>query len=234
MKVLIVEDDLEIQNLIEYFFLKEGYETDKSMDGMEALKKIQNTKYSLIILDLMLPSIDGKIITKLVKDMPEIYGTPKIIMVTAKTEIEDVLDGLELGADDYLKKPFDPRELVMRGKKLLNLPLLDSSENKKDEKKYSFMNLTIDEQKFLVKKDGKEIEFSKKEFDLLLMLVINKGIVINREKILDEVWSTNYSIGDRTVDVYIGKIREKLEELGKYIKTVKGVGYKLEEKKELP
>lgn len=232
MKVLIVEDDLEIQALIEYFFVKEGYETDKASDGMEALKKIQNGKYSLLVLDLMLPSIDGKTITKLVKDMPEIYGTPKIIMVTAKTEIEDVLDGLELGADDYLKKPFDPRELVVRGKKLLNLPL-HSLDEKKNEKIYSFMNLTIDEDKFLVKIDEREIELSKKEFDLLLMLVINKGIVINREKILDEVWSTNYSTGDRTVDVYIGKIREKLDELGQCIKTVKGVGYKLEEKKEL-
>lgn len=232
MKVLIVEDDLEIQALIEYFFVKEGYETDKASDGMEALKKIQNGKYSLLVLDLMLPSIDGKTITKLVKDMPEIYGTPKIIMVTAKTEIEDVLDGLELGADDYLKKPFDPRELVVRGKKLLNLPL-HSLDEKKNEKIYSFMNLTIDEDKFLVKIDEREVELSKKEFDLLLMLVINKGIVINREKILDEVWSTNYSTGDRTVDVYIGKIREKLDELGQCIKTVKGVGYKLEEKKEL-
>lgn len=234
MKVLIVEDDLEIQSLIEYFFIKEGYETDKSSDGMEALKKIQNKRYSLIVLDLMLPSIDGKTITKLVKDMPEIYGTPKIIMVTAKTEIEDVLDGLDLGADDYLKKPFDPRELVARGKKLLNAPVENLAESKKNKKIHNFMNLTIDEGKFSVKIDEKEVEFSKKEFDLLLMLVINKGIVISREKILDEVWSTNYSTGDRTVDVYIGKVREKLEELGQCIKTVKGVGYKLEEKRELP
>ena len=234
MKILIVEDDKEIQNLIGYFFWEEGFEVSFSCDGMEGLKKIKNENFDLLVLDLMLPNLDGEAITKLVRDMPEIYGTPKIIMVTAKTEIEDVLTGLKVGADDYLKKPFDPRELVARGKKLIenNINEEVKGKNKIKNRKYTFHNLVIDEDIFSVRIDGEEVEFSKKEFYLLLMLVINVGIVISREKILDMVWDSNYSVGDRTVDVYIGKIREKMGELGNYIKTIKGVGYKLNAKRE--
>ena len=234
MKILIVEDDKEIQNLIGYFFSEEGFEVSFSCDGMEGLKKIKNENFDLLVLDLMLPNLDGEAITKLVRDMPEIYETPKIIMVTAKTEIEDVLTGLKVGADDYLKKPFDPRELVARGKKLIenNINEEVKGKNKMKNRKYIFHNLVIDEDIFSVRIDDEEVEFSKKEFYLLLMLVINVGIVISREKILDMVWESNYSVGDRTVDVYIGKIREKMGELGNCIKTIKGVGYKLNAKRE--
>ena len=234
MKILVVEDDKEIQSLIGYFFSEEGFEVSLACDGMEGLKKIKNENFDLLVLDRMLPNLDGEAITKLVRDMPEIYGTPKIIMVTAKTEIEDVLTGLKVGADDYLKKPFDPRELVARGKKLIEKNMREEAKGKikvKNKKKI-FHNLVIDEDIFSVKIDGEEVEFSKKEFYLLLMLVINVGIVITREKILDTVWETNYSIGDRTVDVYIGKIREKIGELGSCIRTIKGVGYKLDAKRE--
>ncbi|MGL4980473.1 MAG: response regulator transcription factor [Fusobacteriaceae bacterium] len=232
MKILIVEDDIEIQTLINYFFIKEGLKTETANDGVEALKKIRNSKFDLLVLDLMLPSLDGKNITKMVREMPEIYGTPKIIMVTAKTEIEDLLDGLEIGADDYIKKPFDPRELIIRSKKLLiNTDNNTLIKNNKNNKIHSFKNLHIDEDRFLVTIDNIEITLSKKEFNLLVMLVINKGLVVSREKILDSVWETSYSIGDRSVDVYIGKLREKLGELGNSIKTIKGVGYKLEEKR---
>ncbi|MGL5963357.1 MAG: response regulator transcription factor [Fusobacteriaceae bacterium] len=232
MKILIVEDDIEIQTLINYFFTKEGLKTETANDGVEALKKIRNSKFDLLVLDLMLPSLDGKNITKMVREMPEIYGTPKIIMVTAKTEIEDLLDGLEIGADDYIKKPFDPRELIIRSKKLLiNTDNNTLIKNNKNNKIHSFKNLHIDEDRFLVTIDNIEITLSKKEFNLLVMLVINRGLVVSREKILDSVWETSYSIGDRSVDVYIGKLREKLGELGDSIKTIKGVGYKLEEKR---
>lgn len=232
MKILIVEDDIEIQTLISYFLNKEGFIVEVSSDGIDALKKIRVSKFDLLVLDLMLPSLDGKNITKMVKEMPDIYGNPKILMVTAKTEIEDLLEGLEIGADDYLKKPFDPRELVLRAKKLLSSTKEESgNKNTTNGKTYSFMNLNIDEEKFLVTIDKNEITLSKKEFDLLLMLVINRGIVVSREKILDSVWETSYSVGDRTVDVYIGKLREKLGELGECIKTIKGVGYKLEERR---
>lgn len=135
-KVLIVEDDLEIQELIKYFFEKENYKVDKTDDGLKALKILKKEKSDVIILDLMLPGIDGKNFAKIVRSLPEEYGNPKIIMVTAKTEIEDVLEGLEIGADDYLKKPFDPRELVLRVKKLLK-------EDKQEKKKREYISFLI-------------------------------------------------------------------------------------------
>ena len=140
--------------------------------------------------------------------------------------IVDVLDGLEIVADDYMKKPFDPRELVLRIKKFLK--------NKNREvkvEKYKFKNIEIDESRHTVTFNGEEVEFSKKEYDLLLLLVQNKDLVITRDKILDRVWNSNYYTVDRTVDVYISKLRDKIPELAECIKTVKGVGYKLEEKR---
>lgn len=224
MKVLIVEDDLEIQTLIKYYFMKEGYDVDVASDGLEGLKLLKREKHQLIILDLMLPNLDGINFTKIVREMEEDYGIPFIIMLTAKTEVEDVLQGLEIGADDYIKKPFDPRELLLRGKKLLN-------KNSKIQRKINkFLDIEIDEDKHIVKNKGEIVELSKKEYDLLLLLLKNIGLVVSREKILDRVWKSNYYTGDRTVDVYISKLREKLPVLVDCIKTVKGVGYRLEEK----
>jgi len=224
MKVLIVEDDVEIQQLVSYFFKKEGYEVEVAGDGLEGLRVLKSFKPELVILDVMLPSLDGKNFTKIVRDLPEEYGTPIIIMLTAKTEIEDVLEGLEIGANDYMKKPFDPRELLLRAKKLM-------SGETRGSKKYAFEGVTIDDDRHQVTEDGVEIELSKKEYDLLHLLFKNKGIVLTREKILDKVWNTSYYAGDRSVDIYISKLREKLKSISKNIRTVKGVGYKLEERK---
>lgn len=179
----------------------------------------------------MIPSLDGSNVAKIIKNLPEEYGYPKIIMVTAKTEIEDVLSGLEIGADDYLKKPFDPRELVLRVKKILGNKINIEEEKKENEEKYKLGDIEVNNTRHAIYFEDKEVEFSKKEYDLLLLLIKNKNLVVTRERILDEVWNSNYYTGDRTVDVYISKIREKIPELSTYIKTVKGVGYKLEEKK---
>lgn len=225
MKVLIVEDDKEIQELIIYFLEKEGFSVDGVSDGLEGLRLLKEKKHNVVVLDLMLPNLDGKNFTKIVKGISVEYGTPKIIMLTAKTEIEDVIEGLEIGADDYMKKPFDPRELVLRVKKFFK------EEEKIEVNRYKFGDLEIEDDKHIVKYNGKEIEFSKKEYDLLLLLVQNKNLVITREKILDLVWKSNYYTGDRTVDVYISKLRDKLPGLSENIKTIKGVGYKLEEKR---
>lgn len=224
MKVLIVEDDIDIRELISFFMEKEGYEVLEAGDGMTGLKLAKTYHPHIIILDLMLPHLDGKSMAQMIKKSEEKYGNPKIIMLTAKTDIEDVLSGLELGADDYMKKPFDPRELVLRVKKLLN------RETKVNTKKYTFKNITIDTDKHLILEDKNEIPMSKKEYDLLLLLIKNKGLVLTRDKILDKVWQSNYYTGDRTVDMYISKIRDKVKSISKDIKTVKGVGYKLEEK----
>lgn len=227
MKILVVEDDKEIQELIAYFLIKEGYEVDTADDGLEGLRLLKEKKHQLIVLDLMLPNLDGKNFTKIVKGISSEYGKPIIIMLTAKTDIEDVLEGLEIGADDYMKKPFDPRELVLRVKRFFKEERKENIENKS----YKFLDLEIEDDKHRVLYKNKEIEFSKKEYDLLLLLVQNKNLVITREKILDRVWNSNYYTGDRTVDVYISKLRDKLPELNECIKTIKGVGYKLEEKK---
>lgn len=227
MKILVVEDDKEIQELIIYFLSKEGYEVDGADDGLEGLKLLKEKQHNLVVLDLMLPNLDGKNFTKIVKGISSEYGNPSIIMLTAKTEIEDVLEGLEIGADDYMKKPFDPRELVLRVKRFAK----GNTEKVEENKKYSFYEIEIEDDKHRVTCEGVEVELSKKEYDLLLLLIQNKNLVITREKILDRVWNSNYYTGDRTVDVYISKLREKLPRLSECIRTVKGVGYKLEEKR---
>lgn len=220
---MVIEDDEEIRTLIEYFLKKEKYEILSSGDGMEGLKMLREFKPKLLILDLMLPRIDGLSIAGMIKENPEKYGTPSILMLTAKAEIEDVIEGFKSGADEYMRKPFDPRELVIRVNKLVG--------KIEDEKRkvYVYKNVEINTEKHIITEDGIELELSKKEYDLMLYLMENKGIVVTREKILDKVWSSNYYSGDRSVDVYIAKLREKIESLAKDIKTVKGVGYKLEE-----
>ncbi|MGY0394581.1 response regulator transcription factor [Fusobacterium sp.] len=227
MKILVIEDDKEIQELILYFLTKEGYEVDSADDGLEGLKLLKEKQHNLVVLDLMLPNLDGKNFTKIVKGISSEYGNPTIIMLTAKTEIEDVLEGLEIGADDYMKKPFDPRELVLRVKRFFK----DSEIKREKDSKFEFYKLKIEDDRHRVLYDENEIELSKKEYDLLLLLVQNKNLVITREKILDKVWNSNYYAGDRTVDVYISKLRDKLPELSEHIRTIKGVGYKLEEKR---
>lgn len=224
MKVLIVEDDIEIQQLVGYFFKKDGYEIQSTGDGLDGLKLLKTFKPELVILDIMLPSLDGKNFTKIVRELPDQYGDPIIIMLTAKTEIEDVLEGLELGANDYMKKPFDPRELILRAKKLI-------SGDERESKRVAFAGVVVDDDRHLVTENDVEVELSKKEYDLLHLLFNNKGIVLSREKILDRVWQTNYYSGDRSVDIYISKLRDKLKSISKNIRTVKGVGYKLEDRK---
>lgn len=170
----------------------------------------------------MLPGLDGINICNMIRENTEKYGNPIIVMLTAKTEIEDVIKGLKTGADDYIRKPFDPRELILRINNLL----------KREKNIYEYGEIKVDSIKYMVTENDIEVSLSKKEYDMLVYLIENKGIVLTREKILNRVWKENYYSGDRTVDVYIGKIREKLKTISPYIKTVKGVGYKLDEKRQ--
>lgn len=225
MKVLIVEDDEEIRGLIEYFLKKESYDTFSTGNGIEAIKIVKEQSPDLIILDLMLPGLDGINICNMIRENTEKYGNPIIVMLTAKTEIEDVIKGLKTGADDYIRKPFDPRELILRINNLLK------REKNIEKNIYEYGEIKVDSIKYMVTENDIEVSLSKKEYDMLVYLIENKGIVLTREKILNRVWKENYYSGDRTVDVYIGKIREKLKTISPYIKTVKGVGYKLDEKR---
>lgn len=225
MKIAIIEDDEEIRSLVKYFLEKEKYKVVEAAKGMAGLKLVREEKPDLIVLDVMLPELDGVSICNMIRDMPEKYGSPIILMLTAKSEVDDVVEGLKSGADDYLRKPFDPRELIVRIQTLLKRI------NKEQTKIHKFGNVYIDEERHVAVENEKEVELSKKEYDLLAFLIKNKGIILTREKIIGTVWDSNYYAGDRTVDVYIGKLREKFETISECIKTVKGVGYKLEEKK---
>ncbi len=221
-KLMVIEDDEEIRTLIEYFLKKEKYEVRSSGDGMDGLKIVREFKPDLLVLDLMLPKIDGLSIAGMIRENPEKYGNPLILMLTAKTEVDDVVIGFKAGADEYMRKPFDPRELIVRVAKLLG-----NVESEKP-KIYKYKEVEVDTERYTVFENGGIVELSKKEFDLMLYLIENRGIVVTREKILDKVWSSNYYSGDRTVDVYIAKLREKLRSIAKDIRTVKGVGYKLD------
>ena len=229
--ILIVEDDMEIKTIIQFFLEKEkffnlNYNIITTQDGIKALSIIQKEKPELIVLDVMLPGIQGFEIVKKIRSEKYKYGNPLIFMLTAKTEIEDVVEGFETGCDDYLKKPFDPRELVLRIKKLIGL---SKGKESFKESELTYGKIKIDLDRYTVHEEGEEIFLSNKEFKLLIYLIGNKGMVLTRENILNKVWGESYFSGDRTIDVYIGKLREKLPSLLENIKTVKGVGYKLKE-----
>jgi DNA-binding response OmpR family regulator len=222
MKALIVDDDIKIQQLISCSFKKNNFKVEVASDGLDGLKLLKKIKPEIVIIDIKIPSLNGKNFIKIVRDLPHEYGDPVIIMTSSKTEIEDVLIALEIGANDYVKKPFDPRELILRAKKLIG-------GGSRNNKKYFFKDVVIDDERHLVTENGKEVELSKKEYDLLLLLLKNQEIVFSREKILDKVWNIAYHKGDRSVDAYISKLREKIKSISKCIETVKGVGYKLRE-----
>lgn len=225
MKIIVVEDDEQIRDLIVYFLKKEKYDVVSSGDGYGAIKLIAEMKPDLLILDLMLPNLNGIDITKMVRDLPEKYGDPLIIMVTAKTETDDVIKGFEVGANEYIRKPFDPKELIARIKNIMK------RNGKKVSRYIEFKDILIDETKYTAYENENEVELSKKEYELLKYFIINKEMILTREKLLNEVWGVDYFPGDRVVDVYVGKIRGKFKALGENLKTVKGVGYKLIEKR---
>ena len=223
-KVLIIEDDKDIIELLRHYLGKEGFISEHALDGFSGLKKAQAEKFDLIVLDIMLPEIDGLEVCKELRADPKTHSTP-IIMLTAKTEETDKIVGLELGADDYVTKPFSPRELVARVKALLR------REERKPEKElvHRYGKLTLDLSKHEVIFDNQPIELTSKEFDLIRCLLQSKGRVLTRDYLLDQVWGYDYYGGMRTVDVHIRRLREKIPILAKAIQTVKNLGYKLKE-----
>ena len=223
-KIMVVDDDQHIAELISLYLLKEGYQTMEVYDGKEVLEKIDTFQPDMMLLDLMLPSMDGyKVCTEVRKksDVP-------IIMLTAKGETFDKVLGLELGADDYIVKPFDPKEMIARVKAVLRRS--EQKPEKDTSKKLVFQNLEINISNYSVEYFGENVDFPPKEFELLHYLAQNPNQVFTREQLLDRIWGYEY-IGDtRTVDVHIKRIREKLnkQEQNWSIKTVWGVGYKFE------
>ena len=217
-KILIVDDEPDIVELLDYHLTKEGYKTKTSHNGKEALEVAKDFLPDLILLDLMMPEMDGIETCVEIRETPHLKGT-LVALLTARAEDYSQIAGFDSGADDYITKPIKPRVLVSRIKALLR--------RKGDQKSQQIINadLYIDTEKYVVFLKGNEIILPKKEFELLALLFSKPGNVFTREVILNKVWGDDIIVGDRTIDVHIRKLREKLGD--SYIKTVKGVGYKL-------
>ena len=219
-RILVVDDEPHIVELARMYLEKEGYRVDSASDGAQALEQIQSQEPALVVLDLMLPEVDGFEVcrrTRASSDVP-------IIMLTARDEDIDKIVGLELGADDYLTKPFNPRELVARVKAILRRA--DRSP-RPDDKPIHLADLTIDPARREVTVAGQPVELRTKEFDLLQAFAENKGIVLTREKLLNKVWGYDFYGESRTVDVHVAHLRKRLKGSQVSIETVTGVGYKL-------
>lgn len=224
-KILIVEDEKDIVKMLEYNLKKEGYITLSARNGEDAIKMAGKESPDLMLLDLMLPGIDGLEVCKTLKGERNTAAIP-IIMLTAKSQESDKIVGLELGADDYVTKPFSPRELTARIKAVLRR--IREKDKLPDTLKMG--ELTIDFSKISVAVKNKSIEITAKEFELLKTLIKANGRVLSRDYLLDTIWGLDQSleIQTRTVDVHIRTLRKKLKSAAKYIITVKNYGYRLE------
>jgi two-component system, OmpR family, alkaline phosphatase synthesis response regulator PhoP len=222
-RIVIVDDDEHIRELATLYLQKEGFEVSCAVDGTSAVERVQKTNPSLVVLDLMLPGMSGYEVCRAIRQDSNV----PIIMLTARDEDVDKIVGLELGADDYLTKPFNPRELVARVKAILR-----RAENSAGHGATSVVRvgkLTVDKQRREVRIDGTELPVRTKEFDLLATLAENAGIVLTREQLLDRVWGYNFYGETRTVDVHVQHVRARIAGSGVGIVTVRGVGYKLVE-----
>ena len=221
--ILVVDDEMRIIDLARMYLEQDGYRVIYATDGIKARRMILDKAPSLVVLDLMLPGMDGLEVCRKVRAESDV----PIIMLTARNDDIDKIVGLELGADDYLTKPFNPRELVARIKAILRR----SDRNSRDEQPTTTRigNLYIDGQRRRVEVGGQVVNLRMKEFDLLQTLAENMGVVFSREKLLDVVWGYDFAGETRTVDVHIAHLRHKLRGMEPVIETVWGVGYKLDE-----
>ena len=224
-KILIVEDERDIVRMLEYNLKKEGFRVVSASDGREALRRAEREHPDIIILDLMLPEIDGLEVCKTLKQSSGTADIP-IIMLTAKAQETDKIVGLELGADDYITKPFSIRELTARVKAVLRR----AREKEKLPEIFKIGNLTIDFSKIKVAIGNKPVELTAKEFELLSALIKAKGRVLSRDYLLDNIWGFDKAveIQSRTVDVHIQTLRKKLRQEAKRVVTVKNYGYRFE------
>ncbi|MEY2719551.1 MAG: hypothetical protein RLZZ273_917 [Bacteroidota bacterium] len=228
-KILVVDDEQDILDLISYNLSKEGFKVFTASDGVQGLETALTCRPDLIILDIMMPGKDGfEVCRTLRRDSS--FASTAIMFLTAKSSEIDQILGLELGADDYIQKPISPRVLLARVKTMLRR----GAENVKTEmiaapELLRVGNVEINRQNYTVRVDGKEIFFPKKEFELLAFLASNRGKVFSRESLLRRIWGESVYVIDRTVDVHVSKIREKLGPYGHWIETVKGVGYRFAE-----
>ena len=217
-RLLIVDDELKIREVVKEYSLMNGYEVDEASDGLEAIDKVKNNDYDCIILDVMMPNLDGFSACKQIKSLKKI----RIIMLSARNEEYDKLFGFELGVDDYVVKPFSCKELMARVKVIVERGKASNNTI------LTFKGLTIDIDGRSVIVDNQKVNLTPKEIDLLFYMVKNRNIALSRERLLEEVWDIDYFGEDRTVDTHIKMLRHNLGPYRDFIVTVRGMGYKFE------
>lgn len=220
LKILVVDDESRMRKLVKDFLVRKNYEVLEAGDGVEAVDVfLENKDISLIILDVMMPRMDGWEVCEEIRS----YSQVPIIMLTAKSDERDELQGFELGVDEYISKPFSPKILVARVEAILR-----RSGSLVENESLNIGGIEIDKAAHIVKVDGNTIDLSFKEFELLTYFMENRGIALSREKILNNVWNYDYFGDARTIDTHVKKLRSKMGEKGEYIKTIWGMGYKFE------
>ncbi len=220
IKILVVDDESRMRKLVRDFLVKSNYEVLEAEDGIKAMDLFFEVKnIALIILDVMMPGMDGWQVCREIRE----YSKVPIIMLTAKTDERDELQGFSLGVDEYIAKPFSPKILVARVEAVLRRSSAIS-----DEQRLNAGAIVVDKAAHIVSIDGKEVDLSYKEFELLTYFMDNKGIALSREVILNHVWNYDYFGDARTIDTHVKKLRSKMGDQGNYIKTIWGMGYKFE------
>lgn len=225
-KILVVDDEKDIVDILKYNLLQQKeFEVLTAYNGRDAIKIAQEEKPDLILLDIMMPELNGFDVCKKLKSSPVTADIPVIFLTAKENEIDEII-GLELGADDYIQKPLSPRKIIARVKSVLRRVYNEPEKTVKVPDHVKFKGIEVDVASHTVKINGEEVFFPKKEFKLLHFLISNRGKVFSREVILNEIWGENIYVVDRTIDVHIAKIREKLGEYADYIETIKGLGYR--------
>lgn len=219
-RILIVDDEKNIRNVVREYAEFEGYETEEAEDGMQAVEKCRNEDFDCIVMDIMMPRLDGYSAVKEIRKTKQI----PVIMLSARGEEYDKLFGFEIGVDDYVVKPFSPKELLARIRAVIKRS--GAAATPADKLKFEGLEINMSGREVLV--DGVPASLTPKEYDLLFYLVKNKGIALSREKLLEEVWGYDFYGDDRTVDTHIKMLRNSLGEYRKFIVTLRGMGYKFD------
>ncbi|WP_040929510.1 response regulator transcription factor [Nosocomiicoccus massiliensis] len=227
-KILVVDDETSIVTLLKFNLEQNGFEVVTANDGLEAIEQVKKESPDVMVLDLMLPKMDGMDVVKTLR-LDKIHVP--VLMLTAKDDEFDKILGLEMGADDYMTKPFSPREVVARVRAILRRIDFEANQVTTEDNTVKIGELTIDYDNYSIYKNDKKIDLTKKEYELLVYLSKNNGRVLSRDQLLNGIWQFDFDGDTRIVDVHIGKLREKIEDnpkSPKYIHTVRGFGYKME------
>ncbi|NLY21606.1 MAG: response regulator transcription factor [Tissierellia bacterium] len=219
-RILVVDDEKKIRDVIETYAKFEGYEVDTAEDGMIAVEKCKDNDYDIIIMDIMMPRLDGYSAYKEIKKFKEI----PVLMLSARGEEYDKLFGFEIGIDDYVVKPFSPKELMAR----IKVIVARNSGAKDEHERYSFKGLEVDVDGRVIRIDGEQVNATPKEFELLMFLIEHEGYALSRNQLLDQVWGYDFFGDDRTVDTHIKMLRNTIGPYRDYIVTVRGIGYKFD------